>query len=474
MASSTINRERLLASFASSGSTESFITSLIHSHHLQPNSRLFNRNRHPPTRKPSMSTPSSICVGIELEFLVALQPKSSPATGDTRWACPMSAKALQGLVTGDFGAVGPSCIVKVCESIASKGVPVACNLMPPEKSSPHHVPGTKIVPLTKGTELIRVWNQEAAASVSGACLRSNYWFIVPERHITLDCVSKSGKTPSDKYNWFGTELNSPILSRPEEFSQRLPTLRKCLAAVQDKMVVGLNSGCGLHLHVNDAGNMELGTALRVASLVWLLEDALLYPLCHPFRSTSPYSARISIESCIAMRKEEPHVRGQGAALIKALSDVMGQLNGRNKINKGFIGTMKRLWSEGTLDSLGQALRKYDEGPVHTTQRCALVVSKYNTIEFRYPESMYDVDYISCWADLARHLYAVALKPQAEFTQVFCSVYEHVTRDQMPGWPVMMDAIGFKTDLKRWQPRLDAYGGVLSNLDKQGILPKLSM
>ncbi|KAF5535573.1 hypothetical protein FNAPI_12024 [Fusarium napiforme] len=47
--------------------------------------------------------------------------------------------------------------------------------------------------------------------------KTDLWFIVPERHITRDCVSRSGMTPSNKYDWYGTELNSPLLTCPEEF-----------------------------------------------------------------------------------------------------------------------------------------------------------------------------------------------------------------------------------------------------------------
>ncbi|KAF5670222.1 hypothetical protein FHETE_4594 [Fusarium heterosporum] len=415
-----------------------------------------------------MAIPKSICVGIELEFMVALQiPDSDVVAGETRWVCASSAATHQALVMGDYRDIRPSCIHKVCESIASNGVPVSCNINSPS-SSPAQIPGTTVLPLTGNSGLVRVWNQ---GDMAGPVSRCDFWFIVPESHITKDCVSKSGKTPSEKYDWYGTELNSPILARPEEFSQRLPTLRSCLATVQGKMVVGLNSGCGLHLHVNDAGSMKLQTALRVVSLVWLLEDSLLYPLCHPFRSTSPYSARVSVESMIAKEVFEPMVYGEGAALIQSLQEIMRQLYWRKKVDKSLVGAMKRLWSENSLLTLDIALRKFNEGPEHTTTRCALVVSKYDTLEFRYPESTFDVDFISGWTDLVRHLYAVAMKPQAEFLQVLCCVYEHVTRDQVPGWATMMGAIGFQTDVDRWQRRLNEYRGALSNLDNQGILPK---
>ncbi|KAL6913252.1 hypothetical protein ACHAPO_003019 [Fusarium lateritium] len=419
-----------------------------------------------------MSSLDSICVGIELEFMVALQIVDSNAVaGETRWAFPSSPEAYMGLVMGDYTKIKPSVIHKVCDMIASTGVAVSCNVYQPESSDPAQFPGTSVLPLTDSSGHVRVWNNEAATDMAGPVQKTNTWFVVPEIHITKDCVSKSGKTPSDRYDWFGTELNSPILIRAEEFSQGLPTLRKCLKAVQENMVVGLNSGCGLHLHVNDAGSMTLTTALGVTTLVWLLEDTLLYPLCHPFRSSSPYSARISTESKIAREAYESPLRHENEALIHALYETMVQPSGHKRVDKSLLGALKRLWSQPNLASLGVALRKFDEGMEHTTTRCALVVSKYNTLEFRYPESTFDVDFVAGWADLVRHLYAVAMKPQAEFNQIICRVYELVTQDQVPGWSVMMDAIGFCPDINRWQRHLGAYQGNLSDLDKQGIIPQ---
>ncbi|KAF4444790.1 hypothetical protein F53441_11048 [Fusarium austroafricanum] len=470
MALSTINHGPLRAATPSCCSAASLLFALRNYRRLQIDTNSPRQEKLPATPEPSMVIPDSICVGIELEFMVALQiPNSDAVSGETRWTCPSSKEAYLGFVMDDYTGIEPSCISKVCESIASNGIPVSCNLSPPSSSYPDQIPGTSILPLTDNSGFIRAWNKEAIARPVS---KAEFWFVVPERHITKDCVCKSGMTPSAQYDWFGTELNSPILTHPEEFSRGLPSLRKCLAAVQSNIVVGLNSGCGLHLHVNDDGSMKLQTALRLASLVWLLEDALLYPLCHPFRSTSPFSARISVESRIAMEKGEPKVYGEGADFVHALGEVMRQLNWRKKVDKGLLGAMRRLWSEPNLNSLGIALRKFNEGSVHTTTRCALVISKYDTVEFRYPESTFDVDYIAGWTDLVRHLYAVAMRPGVEFRQLFCRVYELVTRDQVPGWSAMMGAVGFETDVSRWQRHVDKYGSTLSDLNEQGILPRI--
>ncbi|KAM6532842.1 hypothetical protein FALCPG4_005891 [Fusarium falciforme] len=465
MASSSIKSEPLLAHFSSAASC---ITDARHYRRRQRKPQLPYLQRIIATRK-DMSIPASVCVGLEVEFLVAISTVGTPP-GEGRWICLASKKDVDGLAISDFRPMEAPCILKVCQVMASGGAPVGCNDMPLLKPSPGQVSGSSLVQLTKTREDIRVWNKEATESTSGTVAPSNYWFVVPERHLTQDCVSKSSKTPSVKYAWFGTEINSPILTRPREFSRGLPTLRRCLKGIQDNMVVGLNSGCGLHLHVNDAGNMKLQTALRVVTLVWHLEDTLLYPLCHPHRSQSAFSMRVSVESSIAMEKGEPSVSGEGAALIAVLTGLMEKFKGRKKVDKKLVGAMKRLWAQPDLTSLGLALRKFNEGPVHTTTRCALVVSKYNTLEFRYPESTFDADFISCWTDLVRHLYGVAMKPQADFNRVLCRVYDLATRDQMPRWGDMMAAIEFKTNIGRWQMRLEQYTNNLKDLDSQGILP----
>ncbi|EEU38213.1 uncharacterized protein NECHADRAFT_34537 [Fusarium vanettenii 77-13-4] len=417
-----------------------------------------------------MTIPPSVCVGLEVEFLVAISTIEVPPRED-RWKCLASKRDIDGLAIGDFSPMEATCIHKVCQVMASGGAPVGCKGMPLlGPITPGQFFGSSLVQLTETRENIRVWNKEAAASTSGTVAPSNYWFVVPERHLTQDCVSKSSKTPSVKYAWFGTEINSPILTQPQEFHHGLPTLRTCLEGIQDKMVVGLNSGCGLHLHVNDAGNMKLQTALRVVTLVWHLEDTLLYPVCHPHRSKSAFSMRVSVESSIAMEKGEPAVSGEGATVVALLTELMGKFKGRKKVDKRLVGAMKRLWSQPDLTSLGIALRKFNEGPVHTTTRCALVVSKYNTLEFRYPESTFDANFISCWTDLVRHLYGIAMKSQVDFNRVLSRVYDLATRDQVPRWDDMMAAIQFQTNINRWQMRLNQYTSNLKDLDNQGILP----
>ncbi|KPM43271.1 hypothetical protein AK830_g3236 [Neonectria ditissima] len=434
-----------------------------------------------------MFVPDSVCLGIEVEFLAAqhLSETSRIDDGDHRWVCDppcrdpyLQQQPIYKKLTAESPHHWPeaSSILKSCEILANLGLPAACPC-PSEPDSRNPIsqtaPAGSVFKLADSSDL-RVWNKDASTSRAGDVSRSDYWFVVRERHITEDIRNVPRKSPTQNYYWYGTELNSPVLTRPEEFSQGLPTLRRSLTAIQDNMKVAINAGCGLHLHVNDAGKMDLQTAQRVACLVHLLEDSLLMPLSHPSRHTSPYSARISVESKIAMQKDIVALQtgSDGAMQLRALEVLMGQLSGRSKVDNETLEALRRIYSQPDLHTLGQALRKFDEGPVHTTRRCALVVStKHNTIEFRYPASTFDADYIASWAALVRHIYAVAMAPADEFSQVLCRVYEVVTRGQAVGWQAVMQAIEFQgVSADEWKRCMRDFNGRLKDLDQHGILP----
>lgn len=434
-----------------------------------------------------MSVPDSISLGIEVEFLAAQHLNETSQTNDVdpRWACdpPSRDPYLQQQTSRQqLASKSPhhwaetSSILKSCEILAALGLPTACDHpSEPDSKNPisQNAPADSVFKLPDSTDL-RVWNKDTSTSKTGAVSRSDYWFVVRERHITEDIGKVPQKSPSQDYYWYGTELNSPVLTRPEELSQGLPTLRLGLTAIQDNMKVAINASCGLHLHVNDAGKMDLQTAQRVACLAYLLEDSVLMPLSHPSRHTSPYSARISVESKIAMQKDIATLKpgSDGAMQLNALETLMGQLSKRSKVDKETLQAMRRIYAQPDLQTLGQALRKFDEGPVHTTRRCALVVStKHSTIEFRYPASTFDTDYIACWAALVRHIYAVAMKPADEFSHILCRVYEVVTREKAVGWQVVMQAFEFRgISPDQWRRCMRDFNGRLKDLDQHGILP----
>lgn len=426
-----------------------------------------------------MRVPNSIVVGIEVEFLAAqhASDETKKATKDTRWACePLSPqKASEGMSnyhSPSIGWIEAWTLQKGCEVLSKAGLSVACPFPDaPRAGNPIHDKALSAAVLeTTDGKALRVWNSKAK---NGTAKTTDFWFLVKESHITKDLLKKPSTAPSPQYNFVGIELNSPILADASEFSRGLPTLNNCLAAIRNSMVVGLNAGCGLHVHVSDGGKLPLKTAQRAACLVMLLEDSLLMPLSHPHRRTSPYSMRVSTEAVVALSEDtvEEALCNDGDGLVKALSILMGTLKGRKKVDPNVLQAMKRVYNQKTIHGLGLALRKFDEGPVHTTTRCALVVSKHDSIEFRYPAATFDVEYVSGWVRLARHIFAMTVTPSdQEFAEEMCRVYEMVTRDEAVGWEtVMTEGIGFgEMAPEEWKKCMK---GFEQDLDKQGILPR---
>ncbi|KAH6955894.1 hypothetical protein BKA56DRAFT_503239 [Ilyonectria sp. MPI-CAGE-AT-0026] len=425
-----------------------------------------------------MEIPDSISLGVEVEFLTA-QYKEKDAQvldQDHRWACdpPSEDPYTVPSPAGPHYWAEMASVMQGCEALATAHLPTGCPY--PSKSDPlnpiaHDAPADSILELPDFSR-IRVWNKEAALSKDGIVSRADYWFMVREAHISVDVRKLPEKSPSTKYNWHGTELNSPVLTRPEEFKYGLPSLKRSLDAIQNNVKVSLNESCGLHLHVNQSGKLRQDTAKRIACLVLLLEEPLLYQISHPHRGKSPFCVRISTDSKAVMDESWiPELVGDGAMQMEALDKVMKSFEDSNKVDKKILQAMKRIYAQAGLESIRSILKKFDEGPVRTTRRCGLVVSRNDTLEFRYPASTFDSEYIAAWGQLVRHIFALAMKPADEFSQILCRVYELVAQDKAAGWEAAMEAIEF-TDVgpEKWKKWISEFDGPLKDLDQQGIMP----
>ncbi|KAH7129989.1 hypothetical protein B0J13DRAFT_509385 [Dactylonectria estremocensis] len=424
-----------------------------------------------------MAIPSSVSLGVEVEFLTAQRTASSTGYDiHNRWACgpPSENPYAATLPEGPHYWAEMSSVLESCKTIANLGFPAACPCSPKvEEKSPiikddEDTKAETVLKCSNATS-IRTWNKDAVESSARADSQAGYWFLTRERHISVDVRRIPGKSPSTKFHWHGTELNSPVLTLPEEFRYKLPSLKRSLNAIRNNMNVALNESCGLHLHVNDNGNLDMDTAKRVACLVLLLEDPLFYQISHPSRGRSPYSVRISKESKAAFETGViPELEGDGAFQMAALSALADKLDGRWKINEETIEAMKRIYAQPDKESLRNILKKFDEGPVHTTRRCALVVSRNDTIEFRYPASSFDSNYIAAWGQLVRHIYGLAMKPANEFSRIICHVYEVVTWDEPVRWEDALEAIEFReVGTAEWTGWINEFNGKLKDLDKQG-------
>ncbi|KAH7161627.1 hypothetical protein EDB81DRAFT_925208 [Dactylonectria macrodidyma] len=436
-----------------------------------------------------MAIPPSISLGVEVEFLTAQFRDDRQPDDDlhSRWACgpPSESPYETASPEGPHYWAEMSSVLESCKAIADTGLPTACPYpSEPDALSPiikdaKCASANPVLKCSNGTS-IRTWNNNAVQSSARAGSQAGYWFMTRERHISVDVRRIPGKSPSTKYHWHGTELNSPVLILPIEFDNKLPSLKRCLNAIQNNMKIALNESCGLHLHVNDNGKLNLDTAKRVACLVLLLEDPLFYQISHPSRGRSPFSVRISKDSKAVLEKGAiPKLKGDGAFQITALSALADKLEGRWKVNKKIIEAMKRIYAQPDRESLRNILKKFNEGPVHTTRRCGLVVSCNDTIEFRYPASTFDTDYIAAWGQLVRHIYGLAMKPANEFSHIICHVYDVVTRggtaawDKPARWEDAMEAIEFRdVGHSEWSRWIEEFNGKLKDLDKQGPMPRM--
>lgn len=425
-----------------------------------------------------MSTPSSVSIGIELEFTVAQHAdkvtQASPK--DSRWICdPPSEDHLE-----DGQGVNPThfthsaCMMKVSETVAALDLPVAC-FFPPE---PHpqnpvtlNIPRGSILHV-EGQRDLRTWNKQPALDSKPS--RFDYWTVNREFSITTDLVCNPVKTAPQGYNWIGTEISSPIIVGPSELQKGLPQLKEIMTALRNNIVLWTTSGCGMHVHVGNGGpDLDLDTIKRVVSLVYLLEQPLIAEVCHPIRRTALGGFFISKESSIA--KEQGHadaeLEKEGAVHIQKLKELTERLKNCNGNLQKFYQAMHRIWSSPSVYALQRGLRKFTQNGGRPP-RGGLYVSEYGTIEFRYAESSFDVEFATRWAMLCRHIFGIALRPREEFDEVFYRVFELVTQARVPSWQTMMGAIGFTVHPDKWNERVHKYSEELKDLDDQPILSKI--
>ncbi|KAF7555211.1 hypothetical protein G7046_g6610 [Stylonectria norvegica] len=427
-----------------------------------------------------MTAPTAIAIGIELEFMVAQHKHSSSKTSkssssDGRWAfdAPPSTAITELQGSGLSPWADLACVLKVCETVASEGHPVAC--YHEQKSHPQNpimknVPKDAII-AAEGQRGLRVWNKKAAVKTSTAVSRSGYWLVVRESDIAADMRLRPVNVSPRGYNWFATGINSPIIYSQKDLQEGLPKLRKILTTLQNNVMIWLNSKCGLHIHVGDITRpLDLDMTKRVVSLVYLLESPLLLQLCHKVRHTSSHAAMICEASRLVSEDIWPAnpLVGEGTVHLKGLEDLMERIKRRGRVNSHTHRTLERIWSEPSLASLRVVLRRHQGTGI--SSQCGLAISEQDTIVFRYPEASFDTAYITRWAILVRHIFSLATRPIEEFTELLCRVYELVTRDEQPGWPSVLATLGFSVHPDEWRDRIKEYRHGLHDLDGQPILP----
>ncbi|PHH65952.1 hypothetical protein CDD81_900 [Ophiocordyceps australis] len=416
-------------------------------------------------------------LGLELEFMVAtLPPESkhskSQSPGDSRWPDDPADNSTAHPIYGTN-----LCRKAVCQALARGGLAVARIVDPkplagdPDASEETHHCCIDI----SHTSRLLVWNPERGGS-DGRQVRFNYWLVDHEGSINSkldDCHIKGPKG----YKWYAIEINSNILSDQAEFDETLPTVRRALEQIRNSVKVWLNAECGFHMHVSPKhGELDIVVARRTAALVLLVEHGLLLNICHPCRRKSIHARPIRTHSIFAARARaatttECHL----APEMDLIHRYRGGCKARHGDDPLLFTILSCILLQVDLAALAKGLRapNKENGTSPDGGRCAFAVSSFGTVEFRYPEASFDVDFLSLWTDVARQMMNIATSSEAQYSTTLYELWQMATSDTRLTWIDWLKALGLSRRAGVCSKRLGRYGGDLRNLNKRQILPEMA-
>lgn len=249
-----------------------------------------------------------------------------------------------------------------------------------------------------------------------------YWLIKPESDI-----SGHGKYEA----WHPTALTSPIL-RESEANNLFPGLNTAIYTIWTAHSARLhvNDDCGLHIHVSPAvvpslaqgvtqgqhhhGQRQDLTALqvqRIATLVIVLENSLLFHLCSPHRRQ--IHNQLIAASGLAYATNSP------ACLLAEANLPPNILKGTGAVEKA----IKFLWTASDLDQVRQMLSRHPK--VRDTRPTALRINTHkheddgvsHMLEFRHAQAAFNQGFVDNWARLVLTVCKVAFLPTERFKLV---------------------------------------------------------
>ncbi|POR36701.1 Uncharacterized protein TPAR_03095 [Tolypocladium paradoxum] len=417
-------------------------------------------------------------IGIELEFMVATLEggKKSTKHKDSRWPDSPNNQHIT-----DNGIYGNNlCQQVVCHALASCGLPTArvaeANALQDDPDSVEDQPH-RVINIGNGTRQYRIWNPDKAGT-GGKEEQFNYWFVTHEASVTSDIEGGPIKPPPG-YRWYAVEVNSPIISSREELNEKLPTLRRALSSIRNNVKVWLNSECGFHIHVSPAdGDLGLLVARRLAAMVFLVEQSLLLKLCHPSRQKSVYTraistdSKIAVDAALAAGSEADPVHGTELNVVSAFRTAKKQ--GVSSDEPRIFRALCAILAAPDMESLAEKLRapKKESSAAPDAGKCGLAISNFGTVEFRYPEATFDVDFLSLWVDLVREIFTWAAAPEKIYRVKLCDLYALAADSMKLGWIHWLHALELYEQAEFCKKQVSRYSGDLKDLNKGGILPRV--
>jgi hypothetical protein len=232
-----------------------------------------------------------------------------------------------------------------------------------------------------------------------------YWLIKAESDI-----NGHGKHAA----WQPTELNSPIL-RESEANNLFPGINTALHTIwtAHPAKVHVNDSCGLHIHVSPASpeGLTVLQVQRVATLVMVLENNLLFHLCSPIRRRVHH--QLTKASALAYAKAGP------ASSTAAAANLPSNIFQNGSMNKA----MNLLWSASDLDQVRQMLSRHTKirdakfTALHVNTQTHEDDSHTNSLEFRHAQASFNQSFVDNWVCLILTICKVAFLPAERYKLV---------------------------------------------------------
>lgn len=307
--------------------------------------------------------------------------------------------------------------------------------------------------------------------------------------------------PPSKGPWRGIEITTPVFNM-SELSAGLPQTKQVVSALRHMdLDIAANRSCGLHVHVGLRAGLRLTLAKKLVTLVMLLEQPLILPLCPASRTESPFASLISEKSRFVTRKLDPDemaiaLRVEGPEMRDHWPWRLGDST-PTAWNSGdpasLQGTMQLIWHSPSLLELAEGLCKrpssrtalairlrapngvpFEKTGVDVDENAVDFEGTQSTIEFRYPQMSFDMPFIKNWVELCSKLVEVATLDAPAFKAKLQEVVRALCEAKASGsaeWETVLTAIGLGHQVAEWREQLQrhARGEEISHLGENGIL-----
>lgn len=421
------------------------------------------------SRSPHARTPKALTLGLELEFLME-EPDWPGVEGISKEHAGFRrlAEALKS------HTVLP--IAKVC-SHASWMMCLACEGLPDRYRVRTNIAGHSCLLnvfsphwMDAGVEKIPDLHEDIDP------LR---YFHIVEEEVFREPPLKEGLTgiPSE---WMSAEITSPVLTS-RDVDAGLPQIRQLITGLRDTNIpMGINTDCGLHVHVGFGEGMTLVHAQRAISLAILLEMPLFDLLLSPERRERYERSRLSTNSLIYREEEDTLMDPPQHSDVFRAHIPSRDLFHANRWNGGNpdrlytalvrafeCSTMRELsrllWkATGTRSGTALCFRKGhdDDAPDAHDGMQAGTVPSLSTVEFRYFGMTFDTTIIHEWVVVLSAVMGLAREDGATFKRSFHRLLTMIDYAEDRGfndpWVYLLEELGLAERIPFWRDLLAKY------------------